>query len=259
MRIFIYLLLLPCFLLLNGCTTDSMAELENSDAGYDYVFKFSETENVNWTAGFSDYPAEQEEMFRLRHASLPLPEEAGQVKPSVMLSGHNYSDDLFMFLYRKVDRLRPNTTYLLTFNVELASNAPRHSLGIGGSPGASVYLKAGATGFAPERKKVINGGRPYWQVSFDKGNQSQGGSDMDVLGHVGTDRNDFVYSLIQRSSTEPQAVTTNEEGECWILLGIESGFEGETTLFFTQLRLKVDQVGTLSTSIEESQQEKKSL
>ena len=246
MRTFTLLLLLPFFLLLSGCTTDSMAELENSDAGFDYVFKFSETENSNWTAGYADYPAGQEQRFKLRHASRPLPEESGQLKPSLMLSSHNYSDDLFMYLYRKIENLQPNTTYSIFFNVELASNTPRHSLGIGGSPGASVHLKAGALSYLPKRRKEMIGGQAYWQVNFDKGNQAQGGKDMAVLGHVGTNRNDFTYTLIERNSKEPVAATTNEEGELWILLGTESGFEGETTLFFTQVRLKVVQNEPLS-------------
>ncbi|WP_017730105.1 hypothetical protein [Nafulsella turpanensis] len=234
----LFFLALP---LLNGCTTDSMAELDNSDAGYDYVFKFTETENTNWTADFADYPADQEEMFQLRSGSSPLPKESGQTKPSLMLSGHNYSDDLFMYLYRKVEDLKPNTPYLISFNVELASNAPRNSVGIGGSPGASVYLKAGAIAYPPAREKEMVGGTPYWLVNFDKGNQAQEGKDMTVLGHIGTNLNDFTYTLIDRSSTVPFSVTTNEKGELWLLLGIDSGFEGETTLYFTKFRLKVEQ------------------
>ena len=259
MRVFIPLLLLPFFLLLNGCSTDSMAELENSDAGFDYVFKFSETENNYWSAGFSDYPAGQEEMFRLRHASRPLPEETGQVKSSLMLSGHNYSDDLFMYLYRKIENLRPNTTYSISFNVELASNAPRHSLGIGGSPGASVYLKAGAFSYAPERKREMMGDHAYWQVNFDKGNQAQGGKDVAVLGHVGTDQNNFTYTLIERNSSEPLAATTNKEGELWILIGTESGFEGETTLYFTHVRLEMEQDETFNAAVPEPLQQEERL
>jgi hypothetical protein len=47
------------------------------------------------------------------------------------------------------DSLNPNTNYTVTFDIELASNAPDGSIGIGGSPANSVFLKAGATLIEP--------------------------------------------------------------------------------------------------------------
>ena len=244
MRAYFLTLLLGLPLLLSNCAGDSHNNIDETDAQYDYVFYFKEPEVNLWNAGFADLPVGDESAYRLSYGPAQLPKELGQEKAAYKLSGHNYSDDLFMFIFRKIDGLQPNTSYKLHFNVELASNAPRNSVGIGGSPGASVYLKAGAIPYPPEKESQQLNGTSYWQVNFDKGNQSEGGTDMQLLGHAGTDRNDFSYALIERSSSQPLAVRSNDTGELYLLLGFDSGFEGETTLYFTRLRLKLAQEGT---------------
>jgi hypothetical protein len=244
MRNYFFTLLLGLPVLLNSCASDSLSNIDDTDAQYDYVFYLKEPEASLWKADFADLPVGSEDAYELSYGPAELPKETGQEKAAYKLSGHNYSDDLFMFAARKLDGLQPNTTYSLHFNVELASNAPRNSIGIGGSPGASVYLKAGAIPTPPEREARQLNGTSYWQVNFDKGNQSEEGSDMQLLGHTGTDRGDFTYTLIERSSSKPFIVTSNDTGELWLLLGFDSGFEGKTTLYFTRLRLKLSQTET---------------
>ncbi len=241
MRFFFFTLLLGLPVLLSNCTGDNLSTLDDTDAQYDYVFYLQEPEASLWKADFSDLPVGSEDSYELSFGPDQLPKETGQQKAAFKLSGHNYSDDLFLFIARKIDSLKPNTTYSLQFNVELASNAPRNSVGIGGSPGASVYLKAGAIPYVPERQARQLNGTAYWQVNFDKGNQATEGSDMRLLGHTGTDHSDFTYTLISRSSSKPFVVTSNDTGELWLLLGYDSGFEGKTTLYFTHLRLKLSQ------------------
>lgn len=241
MRAYFFPLLLSLPLLFSNCAGDKHSNIDDTDAQYDNVFYFKEPEASLWKADFADLPAGDEGSYELTYGPSQLPEETGHEKAAYKLSGHNYSDDLFMFLFRKIDGLQPNTSYVLHFNVELASNAPRNSVGIGGSPGASVYLKAGAIPYSPEREIQQLNGTSYWQVNFDKGNQAEGGKDMQLLGHAGTDRSDFTYALIERSSSQPLTVTSNDTGELWLLLGFDSGFEGETTLYFTRLRIKLRQ------------------
>lgn len=236
-------LLLSLPLLLSSCAGNPLTD--KPDAAYDYVYYFEEAESGEWEGHFADLPAGDENKYELSFGPAALPKETGLNKESYALSGYNNNDDLFMFISRKLDGLQPNTSYALHFNVELASNAPRNSFGVGGSPGASVYLKAGAISYPPARESRQINDTTFWQVNFDKGNQSEGGSDMQLLGHVGTNRNDFTYTLIERSSSEPLIVTSNGAGKLWLLLGFDSGFEGKTNLYLTRLRLTLSQTQTL--------------
>lgn len=241
MRSCFFTLFMSLLFLFSSCAGDNLSSIDDSDAQYDYVLYFNEYEAGLWTAALADFPVGNEEAYAFTAGPAQLPQETGYDKAAYKLSSHNYSDDLFMFTSRKLDGLQPNTSYMLHFNVELASNTPRNSVGIGGSPGASVYLKAGAIPYPPLREARKLNATSYWQVNFDKGNQAAEGKDMQLLGNIGTNRTDFSYALIERNSDTPLEVTSNDTGELWVVLGLDSGFEGKTTIFFTRLRLHLSQ------------------
>ena len=60
-------------------------------------------------------------------------------------SGNSHSDDLLMFVKRKLTGLTPNQTYQATFDIQIATNTADDCVGVGGSPGENVYIKAGMT------------------------------------------------------------------------------------------------------------------
>ena len=229
-RNILYILLIISF----GCSIDDDPSVSVFTASFD----FSESLD-GWEADFVDLPAGENDsaFYELKYAYTPLPQNLGS-KKSFMLSGNNHSDDLFMFIKRKVSGLVPNTTYTLVFEVELASNAPQGSFGAGGSPGGSVFLKAGASKIEPA--KVIENNN--YVLNIDKGNQSMPGLNAIVLGDIAVPSNSTEYALITRSnafsSSSPVFMTqTNNEGEIWLLVGTESGFEGTTTVYYTKINI----------------------
>lgn len=198
-------------------------------------FDFSQSQD-GWEADFTDLPAVlgDSAFYELKFAYTNLPANLGTRK-SIMLSGNNHSDDLFMFIKKKINGLIPNTSYNLVFEVELASNAPKGSVGAGGSPGESVYLKAGASEIEP--KKVIENNQ--YVLNVDKGNQSNAGPNAVVLGNIAT-TSSTEYALISRSnasSAQPFIAQSNSAGELWIIVGTDSGFEGITTLYYTKVNI----------------------
>ncbi|RCR69101.1 hypothetical protein [Larkinella punicea] len=186
-----------------------------------------------WVAEVTDYSTAQEEIIEFQSGHKALPEPLDVSKKSFMLSGHNRSDDLFMFLKKKVTGLKPNQTYSIDFEVELASKYGDNSVGIGGSPGGSVYLKAGV--LATEPKKVKEG--DDYRLNIDKGNQATGSDAVPVLGNIGAGADATQYKLIQRSTTQPITAKTNEAGELWLLVGTDSGFEGLTNLYYNKIKV----------------------
>jgi hypothetical protein len=149
----------------------------------------------------------------------------------------NRSDDAFMFLKKKVTGLQPNKDYSLVFDIELASKYPTKSMGIGGSPGSSVWVKAGATPVEPVKEKKDN----FYSLNIDKGAQNNDGKDAIILGNVGVgDDDDETYQLITRSNADkPFTARSNANGELWLIVGTDSGFEGLTTLYYSQIKVTV--------------------
>jgi hypothetical protein len=108
-------------------------------------------------------------------------------------------------------------------------------MGIGGSPGNSVWIKVGATKNEP---KAVNDGTGFLLLNWDKGNQATGGSDAIIAGDFANAQECGTTSstpyLKKTLITEKGSYTTvsDEKGSLWLLLGTDSGFEGTTTIYF---------------------------
>jgi hypothetical protein len=113
-------------------------------------------------------------------------------------------------------------------------------MGIGGSPGESVYIKAGVINKKPEA--LVQSGN--YVMNIDHGSQSQSGTDAAVLGDAakgegpGQDDQTFRYKNFELA----QEVTTDSEGRIWIIIGADSGFEGITRLYFDDISATFDPV-----------------
>ena len=191
---------------------------------------------VGWTGDFADYPTGPNDsaFYELRFEYTNRPSNLGPTQKAILLSGNNHSDDLFMFIKKKVAGLKPNTEYILVFEVEFASNAEKNAVGVGGAAGESVYVKVGASGIEP--RKIMEEG--FYRLNIDKGNQSNSGSDMITIGNIAVDSQ--VYNLVTQSNSNQNfqfRATSNGSGELWLIVGTDSGFEGTTTLYYTKVNV----------------------
>ncbi len=188
-----------------------------------------------WVVGFADLPEDYDQsIYELdgRHRALP----DGLEGSGIYLQGHNRSDDLFMYLKRQVEGLVPGASYNVSATVDLATSAPLDSIGIGGSPGQSVYVKAGASTTEPRAAPDSTG---HLRMDIDKGNQSRGGTQMAVLGVVG--HPDIVGEEFRRKTLDtmagPVVVEADEAGRAWLIVGTDSGFEGLTRLYYDRISI----------------------
>ena len=197
-----------------------------------FGFKF-ESDAEGWTVGFADLPVDYDQsIYELHHGHRPLPD--GLEGSGIYVQGHNRSDDLFMFLKRRVGGLRPDTAYGVSVSVDLATNVPAGLLGIGGSPGESVFVKAGASTDEPTTEED---GNRYLRMNIDKGNQANGGESMVVLGNVAhPEVENREYRIKTLDNTDlPLSVDTDGEGRVWLVVGTDSGFEGLTRLYYARI------------------------
>lgn len=191
---------------------------------------------LGWTAGFSDYSPVSAPTMELDSGIRPLPPEIPAAGTGFYFRGHNRSDDLWMFMTKKLtaaDGMAPNTLYDVSFHVTLASNIGNGCVGVGGSPGDGVYLKVGATPRAPE---VTLDASNHYVVNFDKNNQAQSGTEASVAGVIGNGSSycdsSAPYITIGRPHTHPHPVRSNAFGELWLIVGTDSAFEGLTILYY---------------------------
>jgi hypothetical protein len=193
----------------------------------------SDPDANGWTASFAEYRTTAvDSVLNLQAGVSRLPAPLDTTRYSLRMQSNNRSGNMFMFLKKRITGLRNNTDYQITFDVNLATQYP-DAADVIGSPGSSVYLKAGAS--AEEPVRIAEGG--IYKVNIDKGTESAGGTQMVTLGNVANGGNTFVYRLISRSSPgNSLVVRTNDKGELWLCVGTDSKYEGLVNLYYDKIK-----------------------
>ncbi len=204
---------------------------------YEYAFS-SGTEG--WTGDFADYPNDPgvEQFYELEFSHAGLPNPLNAADGALKQSGVNRSDDLFMFITKKITGLRPGNTYTVKITVDFATNVANNMVGVGGSPGEGVFIKAGAVAMQP--MKTLNTNENWFRMNIDKGNQSNSGGDMKVIGNFANGTNQNTYIIKQLTTTAPLTVKASPQGEIWLVIGTDSGFEGRTTIYYSSVKAMIN-------------------
>jgi hypothetical protein len=194
-----------------------------------------------WAAGFADLPANPNSSYELESGLRPLPAELGTPGTGYLLQSHNRSDDVFMYLKRKLgaaDGVVPNQDYQVRFAIKFASNAPSDAFGAGGAPGESVILKAGAGPVEPQ--PVDQNG--FVRLNVDIGDQTTGGPAASVVGNIANGREaggTVPYVSLTKQHAHTFIARSDSAGNLWLLVGTDSGYEGITALYYQQIAVQL--------------------
>jgi len=200
--------------------------------------------SLGWEAGFADYPpaTDKNDLYELRAELRKLPPELGVNGTGFYMQGVNRSDDLFMFLKRRLDSadgIVAGQTYQITFTLVFASAAQSGCVGVGGSPGDGVGLKAGASPAEPIALLDASPLAGWLRMNVGKGNQGQGGLAASPTGSIANGvpcgSAPPSYISIQRTHQHTSLVNANSRGEIWLLVGTDSGYEGGTGLYYQRI------------------------
>ncbi|GAB2855591.1 hypothetical protein GCM10027277_25160 [Pseudoduganella ginsengisoli] len=191
-----------------------------------------------WKGDSSDYSAAdapENVVFEQRALGAPLSGKGYYV------AGTNRSDDLFLYVKKQFGGFVPSASYKVMFTVKFATDVPTGCMGVGGSPGESVWVFGAASDIEP--KNVVNNGRTA--LNIDRGNQGGGGKAGQMLGTIGNSVTDCGKPVMESKtlkSKEPLTVKADAEGKLWLLVGIDSGFEAASKLTFQSVVLDAEPV-----------------
>ena len=240
-------------LVLAGCNDDDDNSSVTPEQPLAYIFHTDFGKESNWQAGFADYPKGREDEWMLEaeeQAEFLL--LSGEQATGFRLQSMNRSDDTKMFLKQKLQGMKSNTWYAVTFDVELASNIAGNGYcsGIGGSPDA-LTIKLGAATNEPILVEGNNGTEIYNYLNIDLGQQTKRGFDGMAAGNIGIDGlencdveyDKFDVKNISTKSYQFQ-VRTDDHGEAWVIMATDSGYEGFSNIYFTQASISMQEVIT---------------
>jgi hypothetical protein len=230
-------------LALAGCSDDDNPKSpgDNTPLVFDFTFQASD---AGFSGDFADYPQESEANLELVSERRKLPSGLDSTKYGYFLSGRNQPDDLFMFVKKKLgaqDGIQANVVYNVTLEVQIVTSAASGCMGAGGAPGEAQYMKAGAMDEEP--KPVLNDG--FYEMNIQKGQQSSGGTDMEVIGDVGNGSGDcsgetWEYKTLKLEGFQ---VKTGDSAVLWLCAGTDSGYEGINYYYFTSFKATVTPTG----------------
>ncbi len=196
-----------------------------------------------WRGKFADYLASQKPTYDLESGIRRLPSNIGS-GTGFFLSGDNHSDDLLMYLTRELgpaDGIEAGRTYQVQFDIRFASNAVGGGIGVGGSEGDSVYLKAGAT---PTRPAIIRDEEGIDRLNVDHGQQATSGTAASVVDSIANGLEPAVdvdapkpYVSLRRSHVHGPLITASADGKLHLIVGTESGYEAVTAIYFQSIRV----------------------
>ncbi|HEV8133256.1 MAG TPA: hypothetical protein VGP85_01200 [Pyrinomonadaceae bacterium] len=203
---------------------------------------------LGWQAGFADYPptTDKNGFYQLLAEVRTLPPELGVNGTGFYIQGNNHSDDLFMFIKRRLnsdDGIVAGQTYQITYTLVFASSVQSGCVGVGGSP--AVTLKAGASPAEPialfDSSPLISWLRMNVGKDPNQGNIAASPTGTIANGiPCGSGQNSYVS--IQRTHQHTSLVNANAKGELWLLIGTDSGFEGLTALYYQRIAVTLTPV-----------------
>jgi hypothetical protein len=211
-----------------------------------------ESDDEGWNAGISDIPSGELDNYFLdaEHVTDVPFDSNGALK----VAASNPNNEFFLYVSKKITGLEPNTNYNVTFDVDFAASVTMDTTGIdttgviGDTTGVigdtidvdivnlndSIIMKAGAVAEEPATEPDD---LDFLRLIFDKGEVGIDGSDMVVIGrYAGT--GNFVKN--SASNEDAFLVTSNEDGEIWLVLGAESTGD-EVELYFDSINAEIDE------------------
>lgn len=230
--------------------TDVPPSATRSPQAVTVSYDFSEGDH-GWQADFADFSEQTRPQDTVGAISELPPGAPNDLEgPAFQVAASNRSDDVFMFITRQLttaDGLAATTEYQISFEITFLSDAPTGCFGVGGAPGESVYLKAGATN---EQPTVVEADGEF-RMNVDKGNQAQGGPAATVAGDVanGIPCEEALgiepppFGEVTHEHVHEPTVTSGQDGTLWLMVGADSGFEARTTLYFLRIDVTLTPVG----------------
>ena len=145
-----------------------------------------------------------------------------------------------MFLKRRLtaaDGVVAGQTYQITFTLVFASNAQSGCGGVGGPPGEGVAMKAGASPAEPQ-PLLTTIAAPlsfnWFRMNVDKSGIAASRVS-DIANGIPCNLSSQPYVSLERHHQHTSLVNANSNGELWLLVGTDSGYEAMTAIYYQRI------------------------
>lgn len=221
-------LVLVLFILLIGCSSDMDSEVDILTS-----FDF-ESGNQQWEGGYSDFPIDYADSINFKmntdyiENAFTMADTKEGLSSGINVQADNPHGDLFYYFSRKIIGMSSNQTYQLDFEFLVYAQLIDQPEKLSSN---ELYLKLGAVNYEPQLEEVVwSNNQEYKTLNVEKGElNSDGGVDMLNVGSI-KDFTSEVPEIISGNTFDTNfEVKANDDGEIWILIGVDSGIRSQLT------------------------------
>ncbi len=230
------------FMLAAGCASidDEPAPLDPSSihaAFFDTSIQFDLDESQQgWEGNFSNYVSSFEDSLNLVFEHVALPKEFEVIGKGLKWTGFNYQNSLFMYGWRKISNLKPNTTYLISYDIAVGYQVELGNEFALRDHEDKLNIKVGAINYQPASNKDEVLGKIL--ANFDKGSQQTiDGKDMIWLGELVVGDLKYKNKIARNTDQRLFGIETNSNGEMWALVGVDSSVPLRHSVYFDTIIL----------------------
>ena len=237
-----YLLITMVYLttaLLAGCANSRNNNNDSPEVTLPATYSFDfEKSDEDFEAIFSDYhdDGNNYETYEMKsdYTDIPIKDISSK---GLYIASMNRSDDMFMGYMKEITGLPKEQSFTFDISFKLATDVEAGGFGIGGSPGAAVYIKSGIASEKPEIQMDDNG--VFRFTNLDTGSQASGGKDLQEIGNMDKPEENWVEGFMFKDFSTSVEVTTNSNGSVYLVIGSDSGFEGLTEYYIDDVSVVV--------------------
>lgn len=217
--------------------TGCLSEMETSGEILREVSLF-DTDNEGWVGEFSGFPVGMEDSMKLEYLHEPVyvSESVGSVT-AIKQKGYAANSNLFMYVKQQVSGLRPNSRYLVTFELEQITHLLEDYGGNLNSKDQGSFLKVGAFKTEPSTTSepdALNEDISIIATDFDKGDITQDGEDMVLIGKVEYSIPGELPVIINGNNLDkPIYAVTDDEGKLWVAVGVDTNIPVYLSVSYT--------------------------
>jgi hypothetical protein len=200
----------------------------------DYLTAFDfESGDQGWIGGISDFPADQtnrDAMFAVSNDIVP--NSLSVETKGLNVTADNVNGDMFYYFKRKISGLDPSSRYRLDFEFLVYTQ-------IQGTSDGELFLKLGATGYEPELEfSGFGTDKNYLTLNIDKGETNdESGADLVNIGSIKEFSGDTPEVISGNSFDFPIEVYSDQKGEMWVIIGVDSEVKSTLTFGMTALTI----------------------
>ncbi len=206
-----------------------------------------ENDVEGWIPSYADYPLSSKDSFNFDFKFSSFQSSSGTSHNAARQSAYCENGQLFTYIKKQLVGFEPNTTYNITFNIQIYTSLTQaYDGGDLEDNSKGSFLKVGAFTDEPVNDTIDDSSNPGEKLivtDFDKGMNGSSGADMLYLSKLDIiDINASPVVDVAINDQSPVIANSDSDGKMWMVVGFDTNVPIHFSAYYTYIGLQFDKV-----------------